>query len=1269
MTSAINTNGINVNYPVPGINNSSQGFRDNFAAIRTDLNTAATEITNLQNNVVLKQALAGTTLNNDMANTLISNASTRGFRASTFNLGNAISGTLIINASLGDVQTGTINGNTNIQFTGWAPSGTQSNVELQLNVGNNLAVISLPTEVTINGTSGIETIENYANANGIPTLSMPYNVNRLNYRFSSLDCGDSITIEPYNQPRQSTQLQQRTPSPVGEQGDVAGTFSMDPASSIAFATCTAIDGTYNIITCDSTAGFYLDMPIAFTGITFGGILGGGTYYVRSIPSLTTFTVSTVPGTYAGPGQLSDLITATGTMYVSPINYLYASTGNYDATVIPKTASNTNIVTTTVTGTNTSATGNLITVSSTANFVVGYPVVFSGTINSVFATQTYASANTITVSDTSGMITGGRIVFTGAVFGGLSQAAYYITNIYSGNSNITVSTTFGGSNISLINFTGNCLASYNGIIGGLTDSANAEYYVQSVANSTTFTVTNTQGGAPVALLTENGSMNVTTVTDYTITLNSTSNVSTNSPVTFSGNVFGGISTDTIYYIANVTNGTDISISPTLYNGLSGQKLPLTTANGNMIVDISTGTEIWRSVPLKPFGSAEDGSAISGDLVVYGNATVLGSTSLANVTSNISTANILNVGNLSATGNISGNVLANNITISNSATITSPANLYIGGGVNGYVLQTDGTGNLSWTSQTGGGTGAPGGSNTQLQFNDGSVFGGSANLTFNKATNVLSVGNAISVLGNANIGNIGTGGLITATGNIQGANLVTGGVLSVTGNANIGNIGTAGLITATGNLNAGNIITSGIVSATGNGTFGNISTAGTLTVGTFLLTNLTATGNANFASIAGNGNVSLGTIANVKITGGTNGYILSTDGTGNLSWVVKPNSGSAVITATMSGATQANPGVITTTSAHNLPEKALVTITDVIGMTQLNGNSFYANVLTSNTFSLYSDVTLSTPVNTTAYGAYSSGGNITSTINGTGVGVAGGANTQIQFNNSGYVGGSSGFTFNSSSNVMNAPGSLTAAGTINGGNLTTGGTLSVTGNSNIGNIGTASLVATGNGTFSGNITTTSRLNSPSIVNGSSNIAITNGGNITLYVAGNATARLTATSTGATIAGTLSASGNANVGNIGATNGVFAGALSGITTITANGNVSTTSNLISSNYIVSGVTNGIIANGLSNTAATVLANGFNVVSTVSGTNNGVSLPAPISANSTVGMRVMVRNDGPVPLYVYPPVNAQINNLGNNIPYQQNATSTNEFFCTGNLVWYSLN
>ena len=596
MTSAINTNGINVNYPVPGINNSSQGFRDNFATIKTDLNTAATEITDLQNNAVLKQALNGTVLNNDMANTLISNAVTRGFRASTFNLGNAISGTLIVNASLGDVQYGTITGNTTIQFTGWAPSGTQSNVELQLNVGNNLAVISLPTEVQMSNGYGIETIENFANVSGTPTLTIPYDVTRLDYTFSSLDCGNTITINPYNRPRQSTQIQQRIPSPVGQQGDVDGTVCVDTATSTAFATCSATDGTYEIITCDSTSGFYLDMPVQFSGVVFGGVTAGTVYYVRSIPTSTTFTISATPGTVSGPAAAVNLSTTSGTMYVSPVSYIYVATGSYDGNTVTKYMSNTNIVTNTVSSTNTTATGNLITVSSTANFVVGYPVAFSGTLANTYITATYATSNKMTVSTTADMTVGGRIAVTGNTFGGLvANTVYYITYIDSGNSNIAVSSTFSGSNITLSTDTGNCVGTYNGIMGGLVSGT--DYFVQSIPSGTTFTVcANSPGGAPVALLDENGLMNVTAVTDYTITLNSTSNIANNDPISFSGNVFGGISSDTVYYIANI-NSPNISISQTRYNGIAGHKIPVTTANGSAIVSVQQGTSIWKRTELK------------------------------------------------------------------------------------------------------------------------------------------------------------------------------------------------------------------------------------------------------------------------------------------------------------------------------------------------------------------------------------------------------------------------------------------------------------------------------------------------------------------------------------------------------------------------------------------------------------------------------------------------------------------------------------------------
>jgi hypothetical protein len=94
---------------------------------------------------------------------------------------------------------------------------------------------------------------------------------------------------------------------------------------------------------------------------------------------------------------------------------------------------------------------------------------------------------------------------------------------------------------------------------------------------------------------------------------------------------------------------------------------------------------------------------------------------------------------------GNATIANATISNIGNITIGVdNLHITGGSNGYVLQTDGTGNLTWTTQTGGsGNGVPGGANTQIQFNDAGVFGGSPNFTYNNTTgNINLTGNLVS-----------------------------------------------------------------------------------------------------------------------------------------------------------------------------------------------------------------------------------------------------------------------------------------------------------------------------------------------------------------------------------------------------------------------------------------------------------------------------------------------------------------------------------------------
>jgi hypothetical protein len=98
------------------------------------------------------------------------------------------------------------------------------------------------------------------------------------------------------------------------------------------------------------------------------------------------------------------------------------------------------------------------------------------------------------------------------------------------------------------------------------------------------------------------------------------------------------------------------------------------------------------------------------------------------------------------NSSSNLVVNgNATFANSANLNlgNIDNIHISGGLNGYVLATDGAANLYWTAGGGGGNGIPGGSNTQIQYNDNGAFGGSPFFTFNEVTNNVQIaGNLIA-----------------------------------------------------------------------------------------------------------------------------------------------------------------------------------------------------------------------------------------------------------------------------------------------------------------------------------------------------------------------------------------------------------------------------------------------------------------------------------------------------------------------------------------------
>ena len=273
---------------------------------------------------------------------------------------------------------------------------------------------------------------------------------------------------------------------------------------------------------------------------------------------------------------------------------------------------------------------------------------------------------------------------------------------------------------------------------------------------------------------------------------------------------------------------------------------------------------------------------------------------------------NAGDFGASANLVFDTTTDTLTTANFAVTTTAnlgavGNITITGGTNGYVLQTDGSGALSWTAQSGGGggNGVPGGANTQVQFNNAGAFGGDAGFIYDISTDKLT---AIHIAGEAgNISNV-TYANITGIGNISVVDLTGASDTVLYGNgvfadisagasANFANfagnvVGVAQPnITSVGTL-TGLQVGAGGLSVTGNIGAANLSvTETTIFTGPVEITslgNLTMTGNANLQNSP---NVQL-PVANLHIDGGLNGYVLATNGAGNLSWTVQGGGGSGV-----------------------------------------------------------------------------------------------------------------------------------------------------------------------------------------------------------------------------------------------------------------------------------------------------------------------------------------------------------------------------------------
>lgn len=215
-------------------------------------------------------------------------------------------------------------------------------------------------------------------------------------------------------------------------------------------------------------------------------------------------------------------------------------------------------------------------------------------------------------------------------------------------------------------------------------------------------------------------------------------------------------------------------------LTFDKVASTLSVGNSTVNTVINSGNTTITTLLSVGNTIVNTAISPTQISISNTTssmsitptqaVIGNTTVSSTQ--------ISLGNTTVNTQItSTQVVVGNTTItSTQATLGGTVSANGGAGSAGQFLTSGGSGaNAYWSTVT---TVTPSGSNTQLQFNDSGAFGGDAQLTFNKTTDVLTVGNTggAVVVGNSTINTSITptqatlGGSVSANGGVGSAGQV-------------------------------------------------------------------------------------------------------------------------------------------------------------------------------------------------------------------------------------------------------------------------------------------------------------------------------------------------------------------------------------------------------------------------------------------------------------------------------------------------------------------
>ena len=178
MASNIVPGNVDGTFPVAGKDNSSQGFRDNFTAIKNNFTNAKTEIESLQTNSVQ------TNTANSFNDNIVSRATLKDTAETVFAHGTT-NGAITINPESGHYQTITTSGAVTLDFTNM-PTAALGRVILDVTFAATAHTITIPTSVKV--------ADNVSGGDGSSNTITAPNTGRYLYEFMSPDAGTTILM-------------------------------------------------------------------------------------------------------------------------------------------------------------------------------------------------------------------------------------------------------------------------------------------------------------------------------------------------------------------------------------------------------------------------------------------------------------------------------------------------------------------------------------------------------------------------------------------------------------------------------------------------------------------------------------------------------------------------------------------------------------------------------------------------------------------------------------------------------------------------------------------------------------------------------------------------------------------------------------------------------------------------------------------------------------------------------------------------------------------